>query len=191
MTAPNNLSVLVNNKGVWNSGNAVIIESGLLNSTVRFDKAECRSSRRKLPKIIRLRPDKFPMFQSFYFFGLDVDDVFDVLQAAFDHQKGFLGDYQAVGLKHGRRDDGIADAGLVFEADEHKAFGRARALAANDAAGDANADAMRGLWQIRRAPDIRQPRAEQGHGMFSGRQIHAGKIRLDAFGIVHGFERRR
>ena len=79
------------------------------------------------------------------FFSLDVDDIFNALQTAFNHEKRFLGYYQAIRFKHRRRDHGVADSGFVFKADEHKTFGRAGTLTANDIARDADRAAVDGF----------------------------------------------
>src|SRR5438046_2063209 len=69
--------------------------------------------------------------EGFDYFGLHVLDTGDVLQRAGDSQRRFLGDYKSDTFENGRHHDGVGDAGFVFEADEHKTFRRARALAAD------------------------------------------------------------
>ena len=46
------------------------------------------------------------------------------------------------------RDDGVGEAGLVLERDEHEALGGARALADDHDAGDADAPAVGDVRQI-------------------------------------------
>ena len=47
-------------------------------------------------EIIGRRSDARIVIEAFDAAGFDVDDVVDVLQFAFDDQKGFLGDYEAL-----------------------------------------------------------------------------------------------
>ena len=57
-----------------------------------------------------------------------VDDAFAVLKRAFDHEQTRGLQQRAVLLKHLWQDDGVGDAGLVFECDEEKSLRRGGAL---------------------------------------------------------------
>ena len=100
--------------------------------------------------------------------GFDDDDVVGVLHGAFYFQKRFLRDDEPQFLEKFGRDDGVAHARFIFQADENKTFGRAGTLAANDVAGNPHYLPVPGLGKIARGPNARQLRAHQGHGMRAG-----------------------
>lgn len=68
--------------------------------------------------------------------GADVDDALDNLQRTFDDQQRGGMDDRTVALEDVGCDDGVADAGLVFEGEETEALCCARPLADDDEAGD-------------------------------------------------------
>ena len=55
-----------------------------------------------------------------------------VLDFAVDGEEQFLGNGEAPLFEELRGNDGIGDAGFIFEADEDKSLGGAGSLAAND-----------------------------------------------------------
>ena len=56
-------------------------------------------------------------------------------------------------FKQGGRDDGVGDAGFIFETEKGEAFGGGRALAADDAAGDTDDGVIAGLGEVDGAPN--------------------------------------
>jgi len=85
------------------------------------------------------------VFEGFDVGGVDGDDAVDVLETAVEDEEGLLRDDLAVFFEGGGGDEGVGDAGFVFEADEEVAFGGAGALAADDEAGDAELLVVWGL----------------------------------------------
>ena len=120
--------------------------------------------------------------------GFDEDDVVDVLDAAFDEEEGFLSDEEALLIEKLRGNDGVAGAGLVFEADEDESFGGAGTLSADDVAGNANVAAMTGAREVASAPDIGERRADEGHWMRAGGEAGAVVVGGEALSGVHGRE---
>ena len=133
---------------------------------------------------------KLAVIEAFDVAGLDNVHAVSGLEAAFDEKKTFLGDGEAKFFEELRRDDGVGDAGFVFEADENEAFGGAWALAANDVAGDANDLAVLALRKIDGAPDIFKMRAEKGHGVWANGERETGVIGSKALEVGHVGERR-
>src|SRR5687767_3877035 len=89
-------------------------------------------------KIVRGAGDEVLVMEAFNVVSFDGDDVVEMLEAAGDEQERFLGNDEAEFLEELRVDDGIRNPGFIFEADEHKAFGRTGTLAADDVAGDSH-----------------------------------------------------
>jgi len=75
--------------------------------------------------------------------GLYGDHVLLVLQLAFDHQKLFIYHHLFELLVNRRRNDGVGNACLIFNAEKNEALGGAGALTGDDASGDARSSAMR------------------------------------------------
>ena len=119
-------------------------------------------------KIMGVAAGELAVGEGFDFFGFNDHDVVGVLDLAFDDEKVFLRDEEALFFEELRRDDGVGDAGFVFEADEDKTFGGAGSLTANDVAGDANALAVAGFWEIRGAPNIFELGTQQSHRVRAG-----------------------
>ena len=128
---------------------------------------------------------ELPVVEAFDVAGLDDVDAVGGLEAAFNEEEAFLGDGEAEFLEEGRRDDGVADAGFVFEADEDKAFRGAGALAADDVAGDANSLAMFATREVDGAPDVLEVRAQEGHGVRTDGEGKAAVIGGEAFEFGH------
>lgn len=61
--------------------------------------------------------------------GFYGDDVVLILQRAVHEKKLLVDDHYAVPGEKLRGDDGVGDAGFVFDAEEHETFGGAGALA--------------------------------------------------------------
>jgi len=88
--------------------------------------------------------------EGFDFFRFHDHDVVGVLDLAFDDEKVFLGNEQALFFEELRRDNGVGNAGFVLEADKDEAFGGAGALTADDVARDTHALAMAGgQWRAK------------------------------------------
>src|SRR5204862_2588497 len=92
----------------------------------------------RLMEVIRGRALELAVVEAFDVAGLDDVNTVGGLQAAFDQEEAFLCDGEAKLFEKLRGDDRVGDAGFVFEADEDKAFGSTRALAADDVARDAD-----------------------------------------------------
>src|SRR3954467_5666 len=105
--------------------------------------------------------------------GLDDENIFSGLEPAGDLEEQFLGDDEAELFKKLGRDDGIADAGFVFEADEDESLGGAGALTANDISSNGDDLPFTTFRDVRGAPDIRELLAKQGHWMRAGGEVHA------------------
>ena len=78
------------------------------------------------------------VIESFDAPGFHMDYVIDDLQFAFDDQKCILSKHETLRFEEFGGDDGVADAGFVFEADKNNSAGGSRPLSANDVSGDAN-----------------------------------------------------
>src|SRR5437899_2983018 len=89
-------------------------------------------------KIMRLGRHELLVRQRLDAARFDVDDAVGLLHLALDDEGSLLRDEQPAFFKKFGRDDRIRDAGLVFEADEHDAFGRAGPLPADHVARDAH-----------------------------------------------------
>ena len=74
--------------------------------------------------------------------GLDGDYAFLILQFALDQQKLLVHDEDVICVEKLRRDDGVGDAGFIFDAEKDESFGGAGALARDHSAGDANLGAI-------------------------------------------------
>ena len=122
--------------------------------------------------------------------GLDggrfnVDDAFDVLQATSDAERGFTGDDEAAALKEVGAHDGVGDAGLVFEADEDNALGRAGTLAADHRAGDEHSVAVAGEREVGGAPRSGEAVADRCHRVRASGQADGGEIGVVTLGARH------
>tara|TARA_R110002049_G_scaffold15246_5_gene62611 strand:+ start:714 stop:1040 length:327 start_codon:yes stop_codon:yes gene_type:complete len=105
-------------------------------------------------KVMRVRRDGGGGGEGVSFEGVDGEDAIDFLDAALDAEKFFLGEGEAVFLEGGGGDEGVGDAGFIFEADEDVALRGAGALAADDHACDDEVIAMAGVFEIGGAPDV-------------------------------------
>ena len=140
-------------------------------------------------KIMRVGGDVAGVLEGVSFEGVDGEDAIDFLDAALDAEEFFLGDAEAVFLEGGGRDEGVGDAGFVFEADEDVALRSAGALTADHHACDGEVIAMAGLFEIAGAPDvIGQIGAQQGHGVGTGGEAGGGVVGLESLGGRHGRE---
>ncbi len=83
------------------------------------------------------------------------------------------------------RHDRVGHTGLVFEGNEHKALGRAGALAADDDPGNRDFLAVGRRGDFIRLPNIGQLVAHQSHRVWSRRQSLAAIVRLHALDRVH------
>jgi hypothetical protein len=106
---------------------------------------------------------------------------------AVDDQRVCGDDGTAMLLEALGRDDGVGEAGLVLDRDEHEALRRPRALADNDDAGDARAAAVGHARQIRGARDPRaiELGALERHRMRSGRHARAGEVSRHLLRRIH------
>ena len=95
-------------------------------------------------------------FETFDLFGFYMDDVFDVLQPAFDEQEWFFGNYQTKRLEHRWRNDDIGDTGFIFKTDKYKSFSGSWTLTADDIARNFHSASMPRFRQVRRPQDIFQ-----------------------------------
>src|SRR5688572_7692273 len=93
-------------------------------------------------KIVRIAAEEFAVGEGFDALCFDEDDVVGVLDLAFDDKEVFLGNKEAGFLEESWSDDGIGNAGFVFETYKHKAFGGPGTLPADDVARNAHALAM-------------------------------------------------
>src|SRR3954468_22788168 len=116
-------------------------------------------------EVVRCRPFKLAVVEAFDTTGLDDVNPIVSLQAAFDQEKAFLRNGEAQFFEELRRDDGVGDAGFIFEADENETFRGAGTLPTDHVAGDANSLAMLAIGQIDCAPDILQMRTQKCHWM--------------------------
>ena len=121
----------------------------------------------------------------FYLLGVDGGDVVGDLDAASDLEEAFLADDEAQALEGFAGDEGVGDAGLVFEADEHVAAGGAGALAADDQSGDGDDLAVARLLQVDRAPGLREGLADVGHRVRAGGEVEAFVVGGEAFDRLH------
>src|SRR5579872_213337 len=78
----------------------------------------------------------FGHVQGFKAGGAHGEDAVNILHFAFDNQIGVIQDSGALAVENVRHNDGVRYAGFVFDTEEQQAFGGARPLAADDAAGD-------------------------------------------------------
>ena len=88
--------------------------------------------------------------------GLDHGGSAGVLDFAVNGEEGFLGDGEASLFEELRGNDGVGDAGFIFEADEDESFRGAGSLAADDQSGDAN------VLSISATAADRRPRSRRG-----------------------------
>src|ERR1700752_99480 len=95
-------------------------------------------------------------------------------------------------MKQVGRDDGVGDAGFIFQADKDKTFGRSGALARDDAASDAETLAARNLAQFAGTanPHGIEPGAPVGHGMRPDSEPGAAEIGNQALFMIHWWKRR-
>ena len=122
--------------------------------------------------------------------GVDGGDVVDVLEATVDFEERFLDDDETVPLKCGRGDEGVGDAGFIFEAEEEVAVSAAGALATDDESGDDDGLAVAALSKITGAPDADGLTlcAYIGHGMRTGCEAETGVVGIEALDGRHGSE---
>lgn len=128
-------------------------------------------------------------FEALDALSLDDENIFAGLEPAGDFKEGFLGDDEAQFLEKLGANDGVGDAGFIFEADEDKSFGGAGALTADDIARDGDDLSFTAFHQVDGTPDIRQLGTQQGHGMRTGGKAHSFVIRAKAFRDIHGSKR--
>src|SRR5579862_90368 len=94
------------------------------------------SSRRRSRRLVKIMRGHFGAGQlkRLDVRGFHRNDAILTLQEAFDLQECVMNDDGMVPFKKLRRDNDVGDSGFVFEAQKHKTFGRAGALANNDRA---------------------------------------------------------
>ena len=90
-------------------------------------------------------------------------------------------------------DDGVRDAGFVFKTEECEALRSPRALAANDAAGDANDGSVARVFDGGRAEDSARVElfAAHAHRMDADGHARAAEVGDDALLLRHDFEWRK
>ena len=81
-------------------------------------------------------------------FGFDGNYVVLVLQAALDEQELLMNDHGVILLKKLRGNDGVRNAGFIFEAEKHKTLGGAGTLARDHRTRDANFRSIRQAMQV-------------------------------------------
>ena len=108
---------------------------------------------------------KLAVIEAFDAAGLDDVNAVGGLEAAFDEEKTFLRDGEAKFFEELRGDNGVGDAGFIFEADENETFRRSRPLPANNVASNANRLAMLPVRQIDGAPNFFEMPTEKTHRM--------------------------
>ena len=89
-------------------------------------------------EIVRGGALELAVVKAFDVAGLDDVNAVGGLEAAFDEEEAFLGDDEPQFFEELWSDDGVGDAGFVFEADENEPFGGAGALATDHVARDAD-----------------------------------------------------
>jgi len=77
-----------------------------------------------------------------------VDDTVLILERAFNQKKTAARDDHAVTLEDVWSKDYICDAGFVFQREKDESLGGARALARDDASGDAYGGAILAVQQV-------------------------------------------
>jgi hypothetical protein len=80
--------------------------------------------------------------------GFHGNHVVLILKLAFDEQELMMDDNRMVPSEKLRRDDGVGDARLVFQAEKDKPFRRARPLARDYGTGNANIGSIRKAGQL-------------------------------------------
>jgi hypothetical protein len=106
--------------------------------------------------------------------GSDMNYLIDVLESTFDEQKLGIRHKRPASLVKLRIDDGVGDAGFVFDGKKDEAVGSARTLSRNHAAGNASFNTMSQKGKISRPYDSHRAKllAAVRHGMSSHR--HSG-----------------
>ena len=120
--------------------------------------------------------------------GENGDDAFLLLESAPDFEEGLLGDEEPFGLEEGGLDEGVGDAGFIFETDETVPFGRAGALSADDHADEGDALTGRGVHEIGSGPGIGDALTDEAHGMGADREGGGGEVGLQSLDARHGAE---
>ena len=105
-----------------------------------------------------------------------------------EEEEGFLGDDEAVFLKGGGGDEGVGDAGLIFEADEEMTFRGAGALAADDLASEGEPLSVFAAKQIAGTPDVGESVPQIGHGVRACGEVQGIVVCLEALCGGHGVE---
>ena len=105
-----------------------------------------------------------------------MDRAVTALHQALDQQEGFGADSQALGFEEFGRDDGVGDAGLVFQAQETHALGGAGALTANHLSGHPDAGTVGSFPKLGALPDVLQSGAAQGHRMGARGEAECGVV---------------
>src|SRR5579884_2385478 len=101
-----------------------------------------------LPKIVGLAADELFVREWPNLAGFDQNNAVGILHLTFDEQESFFGDHEAETLEHVGIDNGVGNAGLVFQADKNKSFGGAGTLTADHVAGNLDNRPMRRTRQI-------------------------------------------
>ena len=114
--------------------------------------------------------------------------AFRDLEATTDEEEGFAGDGEAVLVKGLSGDEEVGDAVFVFERDEAVAFRGARALAADDEAGDGEGHAVGEFEEAGcRCEGFALTLSPKTHGVWAGGGSLEGEVGVEAFeGIHHG-----
>lgn len=123
--------------------------------------------------------------------GLDHGGAASVLDFALDGKEEFLGNGEAPLFEELGGNNGVGDAGFIFEADKDESLRGAGALAADDHSCDANVLPISGLRQIARQGHVVKLLADESHGVASCGHASAGKIGIETLKGIHRSKGRR
>src|SRR4030095_6789940 len=104
-------------------------------------------------KIMR-RHGGFAHSQNFHTRDFYRNYIVDMLQTTFDEEKFAANNGEAILREQVRRDDGVGNAGFIFEAQEDKPFRSAGTLACDNGTGDADISPIANVGEIDGANDI-------------------------------------
>lgn len=173
--------------GGWESASSAEVEG--LNKVRGIHKRNRLRFFLHLMKIMRAGPNFGGVAEGVDALGEDGNDAFLLLESAPDFEEGFLGDEEPFGLEEGGLDEGIGDAGLVFETDETVAFGRAGSLSADDHTDERDSLTGRGVHEIGRRPGIGDALTDETHGMRADGEGGGSVVGLQSLDARHGAER--
>ena len=123
------------------------------------------------------------------FQGAEVEDAFVELDDAVDDERRLFDDAEAAALEELGRDDNVGDAGFVFQAEEEDAVSGAGTLAADDGSAGADAQAIRGLFEIGGSPEVGEMGTKQAHRVAASGEAGGAEIGADTLGEGHGGQR--